>query len=191
MSLAWMMNYLIWLALFSGLVSVLERLWPARPQSVFRRWLWSDLFHLIFNGHVFGLLIYGIAVAHISPPFERLLDAMGLRESLYFSAVQVWGWGLALQALVAFVFIDPLQWCVHRTLHRVDILWKIHQVHHSVVDGEMDWIVAFRFSWLEPVIYKGLLYLPLAWFGFHPDALFFHAVLGTLIGHLKLGQVIG
>ena len=49
----------------------------------------------------------------------------------------------------------------------------------------MSWIVAFRFSWLEAVIYKSLCYLPLAVLGFSVESLFVHAVLGTLIGHLN------
>ena len=53
----------------------------------------------------------------------------------------------------------------------------------------MDWIVSFRFSWLEPVIYKTAMYLPIMWFGFAPEALFFHAVFGTLIGHLNHANV--
>jgi 3-mercaptopyruvate sulfurtransferase SseA len=83
------------------------------------------------------------------------------------------------------VILDFVQWSVHNLLHRSNFLWKIHQVHHSVKDGEMDWIVSFRFSWIEPVIYKFFMFIPLIWFGFSPEALFFHAVFGTLIGHLN------
>ena len=53
----------------------------------------------------------------------------------------------------------------------------------------MDWIVSFRFSWLEPVIYTMILYFPAIWFGFAPEALFFHAIFGTLIGHLNLANL--
>ena len=49
----------------------------------------------------------------------------------------------------------------------------------------MDWMVSFRFSWVEPVVYKSVTYLPIMWFGFVPEALFVHAVVGTFIGHLN------
>ena len=47
---------------------------------------------------------------------------------------------------------------------------------------QMSWIVAFRFSWLESVIYKSLCYLPLAVLGFSGRGDICDAVLGTLIG---------
>src|SRR5207253_2798161 len=61
----------------------------------------------------------------------------------------------------------------------------LHKIHHTVVDGEMDFIVSFRFHWLELVVYRSLLYLPLAFFGFSPVAALVHAIFGTLIGHLN------
>lgn len=178
-------NYLFWLALFSLLVLGFEVMWPAREQKIVRKWLWSDSLHLVFNGHILGLLLYGVASYHVLPVIDGFLAERGLKESLYFNAVETWGWGLIAQSLVALIVIDFVQWCVHNTLHRVDFLWEIHKVHHSVKEGEMDWIVSFRFSWIEPVIYKSVMYIPAMWFGFAPEALFFHAVFGTLIGHLN------
>ena len=70
-------------------------------------------------------------------------------------------------------------------LHRVPLFWEFHKAHHSVKDGEMDWIVSFRFSWLEVIVYKSVLYLPLVFFGFRWEALMFHAIFGTFIGHLN------
>lgn len=177
------MNYLLWLLGISVFVAALERLWPARPQAVFRRWLWSDALHLIFNGHFLGLLLYAIALQRILPVFDGWIAEQGLTGLLYRGAVA--DWPLVVQALVAVVVIDFVQWLVHNALHRVGFLWRFHQVHHSVKDGEMDWIVSFRFSWWEPVFYKTVTYLPAAWFGFAPEAMFFHAVFGTLIGHLN------
>src|SRR5205085_574315 len=54
-----------------------------------------------------------------------------------------------------------------------------------VVDGEMDWIVSFRFHWMEVVVYKALQFVPLAFFGFGATAVMTHAIVGTLIGHLN------
>lgn len=180
-----LMNYIFWLGICSLLVICFEILWPAREQKLVRKWLWSDYIHLIFNGHIFGLLLYGISSHHILPYLDVFLAERGLKELLYFNAVEVWGWGLFVQSLIALVTLDFLQWLVHNTLHRIDFLWAIHKVHHSVKDGEMDWIVSFRFSWIEPMIYKSAMYIPAMWFGFAPEALFFHAVFGTFIGHLN------
>ena len=177
------MNYLLWLFALSVFVAVLERLFPARDQPVLRKWTWSDALHLVFNGHFIGLMLYGIAHHRVLPFIDGLLASQGWTGLVYRDLAG--GWPMALQFIVALFVIDFVQWCVHNLLHRNAWLWSLHQVHHSVKDGEMDWIVSFRFSWWEPIIYKSLSYLPLAWFGFAPEALFFHAVFGTLIGHLN------
>jgi sterol desaturase/sphingolipid hydroxylase (fatty acid hydroxylase superfamily) len=168
----------VWaLAAISLFVAVAERLRPWRPaQRALRRALPWDLAHLVVNGHFLGVALY-IA-------FERVcaapLASAGLSEGRLAVA-----WPLWLQIAVALPLIDLLQWGVHNALHRVPFLWPIHQVHHSVKDGEMDWVVSFRFHWFEVVVYKAALYLPLLPFGFSGDALMVHAVFGTLIGHLN------
>jgi sterol desaturase/sphingolipid hydroxylase (fatty acid hydroxylase superfamily) len=177
------MSYLAWLAVISVFVAALEWRWPARDQPTLRTWSWSDGVHLAFNGHILGAWLYAISYQHVVPVLDGFLASQGWTHILYRDAAA--GWPLGLQIVAALVVIDFVQWCVHNMLHRVSWLWPIHQVHHSVKDGEMDWIVAFRFSWLEPVIYKLITYTPLVWFGFAPEAVFTHAVFGTLIGHLN------
>jgi 3-mercaptopyruvate sulfurtransferase SseA/sterol desaturase/sphingolipid hydroxylase (fatty acid hydroxylase superfamily) len=176
--------YPISLAAVSGLVMLLERLFPWRPeQKQLRPKLWSDLIHLVFNGHFLGLLLAGLASTWVLPHVDRWLAAEGLTDLVYRNAAA--SWPLWAQIIVALVVLDFVQWCVHNTLHRIPVLWEFHKAHHSVKDGEMDWIVAFRFSWLEVIVYKAVLYLPLVFFGFRWEALMFHAVFGTLIGHLN------
>ena len=181
------MSYLYWLGIISILVALCEWIWPSRAQKTFRQWLWSDAIYLIFNGHFLGAYLYGISHHHLLPFVDHTLKSWGLDQFLYLGVVQ--SWKLWAQILIAIVVIDLAHWCIHRLLHRVPWLWSIHQVHHSVADGEMDWIVAFRFSWLEVVIYKSLTYIPLMWFGFVEEAIFVHAVFGTLIGHLNHANI--
>lgn len=178
------MLYPLSLLVFSVLVAVLERLWPWRPeQKQARPYLWSDFLHLVFNGHFLGLILYGIAVHRVLPTVDGWLTDAGLLGLIYRNAAA--SWPLWVQIIVALVVVDFVQWCVHNALHRVGFLWEWHKVHHSVKDGEMDWIVSFRFQWTEVVLYKSVLYLPLAWFGFAEEALLFHAIFGTLIGHFN------
>jgi 3-mercaptopyruvate sulfurtransferase SseA/sterol desaturase/sphingolipid hydroxylase (fatty acid hydroxylase superfamily) len=176
--------YPISLAVMSGFVMLLERLFPWRPeQKQLRPRLWSDFIHLVFNGHFLGLLLAGLASTWVLPYVDRWLAAEGLTDAVYRNAAA--DWPLWAQVIVALLFVDFLQWCVHNMLHRVPLLWEFHKAHHSVKDGEMDWIVSFRFSWLEVIVYKSVLYLPLVYFGFRWEALMFHAIFGTLIGHLN------
>jgi sterol desaturase/sphingolipid hydroxylase (fatty acid hydroxylase superfamily) len=81
------------------------------------------------------------------------------------------------------VFKDLLEWCVHNLLHRVSWLWEFHKLHHSIV--ELDFLGAFRFHWMESVVYKGLTYLPLVVLGVDGRVIFWIAVAGTVIGHLN------
>lgn len=175
-------TYPVALAVLSVFVAGLERLWPFRPQKVLRKALLSDLVHLVVNGHFLGVLLYGVA-ARLQPQFSTLLNAAGVSglEGLQWAA----SWPLPLQIIVALLVVDFLQWCVHVLLHKSGVLWQFHQVHHSVKSDEMDWIVSFRFHWVEVVVYKTLLYLPLLPFGFSGEAMMVHAIFGTLIGHLN------
>jgi 3-mercaptopyruvate sulfurtransferase SseA/sterol desaturase/sphingolipid hydroxylase (fatty acid hydroxylase superfamily) len=176
--------YPISLAALSGFVFALEHFFPWRPeQKQLRPKLWSDLIHLVFNGHFLGLLLAGLASTWVLPSVDRWLSAEGLTDAVYRNAAV--DWPLWLQIVVALVVVDFIQWCVHNSLHRIPLFWEFHKAHHSVKDGEMDWIVSFRFSWLEVIVYKSVLYVPLVFFGFRWEALMFHAIFGTLIGHLN------
>ena len=95
------MSYIYWLALFSVVVSVFEKLWPAREQQQLRTWLWSDFIHLVFNGHFIGLILYGVAFHHVVPPVETFLSEHGLSDAFFFGAVG--GWGLVAQSVVTLI----------------------------------------------------------------------------------------
>lgn len=173
------------LAVISLLTLGLEALFPWRRDQplVRRRTFLSDLVHLVFNGHFLGVLLFGIATHRVLPHLDRLWAHLGWTELVYRNAAAAWP--LWVQIPVALLLVDFVQWGIHVLLHRVPWLWELHKCHHSVVDGEMSWIVAFRFQWAEVVVYRALQYLPLAFFGFSPAAVMTHAIFGTLIGHLN------
>ncbi|MFK8004551.1 MAG: rhodanese-like domain-containing protein [Polyangiales bacterium] len=176
--------YPISLAVISAFVAALEFFVPHRKgQRQLRPALGWDFLHLVFNGHFLGVIFYGVATSWLLPVFDGWLGGVGGTDLFYRSSAA--GWPLFVQIPVALVAIDFLQWCVHNALHRVSFLWPLHKCHHSVEDGEMDWIVSFRFQWTEVVVYRLVLYAPLAWFGFATEAILFHAIFGTLIGHLN------
>ena len=176
--------YPISLLIISTITLALERLYPWRKdQAQLRPRLWSDGLHLVFNGHFLGAIFYGISLSLILPILDPYLAQWGLIDTLYRGAASQWS--LPVQIIISLLGIDFLQWCVHNLLHRVNWLWEMHKCHHSVQKDEMDWIVAFRFQWTEVVVYRFLLYFPLAFFAFSPEALMFHAIFGTLIGHLN------
>ncbi len=179
-----MSPYLIGLVILSLAVAGAEALWPWRAeQPKLRRRLASDLAFLVFNAHFLGVALYWIGNRFLLPPLDGALARAGLTHAVYRAVAAAWpSW---LQILVLVVLFDFVQWAIHRLLHAVPALWTLHQVHHSVENGEMDWIVSFRFHWGEAAVYKMLQYLLLAFFGFGGTAVLAQALIGTLAGHLN------
>ncbi len=182
------MNYLYWLLGISLCFALAERLRPARPaQPLLRRQLVNDLFYLLFNGHFYAVLagaLVGLVVEHSS----RILAAASLVPERGWLDTQPF----VLQFVVYLMVGDFLQWCVHNLLHRVPWLWQFHKVHHSI--HAMDWAGNFRFHWVEVVVYRSLLFLPLTWLGGSAAPLFAVAVFSTAWGHFNhanLGVDIG
>lgn len=172
------MIYSAWLFGFSLLFVAIERLWPRRRQSLFRRGIASDIAYLIFNSEYLGLFVGLVSIRTIGA-LDRGLDLAHLRQAFYMGAMG--GQPVWLQFLVLLLTFDLSQWLIHNALHRVPLFWRFHKVHHSV--EEMDWIGNWRFHWAEVVFYRSLLYIPAAFFGFRGAVMFWYGVLNTLIGH--------
>lgn len=99
----------------------------------------------------------------------------------------------ALGLFIFFIISDFVQWNTHRLLHRMPILWNFHKVHHSV--KEMGFAAHLRYHWMEPVVYKSLLYIPIAVIGGF-DAkdvaiVYFFAIAIGHLNHANLGWDYG
>jgi sterol desaturase/sphingolipid hydroxylase (fatty acid hydroxylase superfamily) len=115
-----------------------------------------------------------------STVFNDLLAAVGIHNWVAF---EIGSWPRGVQLLVMFVVADFIQWNTHRVLHRVPWLWRVHQVHHSV--KEMGFAAHLRFHWIETIVYKSILYVPLGMIGFGIDDFFIVHIVALLIGHLN------
>jgi sterol desaturase/sphingolipid hydroxylase (fatty acid hydroxylase superfamily) len=172
-------SYLHWLVAISLAFVLLERLFPWRGGQALLRPGWArDLGFLAWNGHFFWLLTAGIN-GWLAAQATGLLQRAGLR----FEASPVAGWPFWAQVVAFLVISDFLQWCVHNLLHRVPALWAFHKVHHAITT--MDFIGNFRFHWMEIVVYKSALWLPLALLGASGEATFVVAVASTVWGDLN------
>lgn len=174
------MSYTIWLFAFSLLFVALERLRPKRRMAIARPGFWNDLCYLVFNGHYLGVLL-GAGTVHVVDALDRILDLAHARAFFYLGLMS--DQPLWLQALLLLIVFDLCQWFIHRSLHRIPRLWRFHQVHHSVVS--FDWMSNWRFHWFEVVLYKSLLYVPAAVFGFSAPAMFLHALFSTFMGNFS------
>ena len=83
------------------------------------------------------------------------------------------GWPWIAQFGLFFLVNDFGRYWLHRWCHESDLLWRVHRVHHTVV--QMDAFSTFRVHILEGVIKYGLLVLPFLavglWVGTSPAAL--------------------
>lgn len=186
-------NYFYGLIAISLVVWALELLFPWRKnQNSFRKDFWLDAFYMFFNFFLLNLLIL-IALSNTAAEvFNDFLKLFRLNLT-NFQLIDVSRlpkfWGLLLFFLVS----DFVQWNTHRLLHRVPTLWNFHKVHHSV--KEMGFAAHLRFHWMEPVVYKTLLYVPIAIIGglnAQDVAIvyFFNIVIGHL-NHANLGWDYG
>jgi sterol desaturase/sphingolipid hydroxylase (fatty acid hydroxylase superfamily) len=173
------MSYLHWLLGTSLAFLLLERLFPWRKEQGLLRpgWL-RDLAFTLWNGHLFSMLTAGLMGA-VAAASTRALQSLGFG----LSSSPVSGWPFAAQFAAVLLLADFLQWCIHNLLHRVSWLWTFHKVHHSVTT--MDWLGNWRFHWMEILVYRGLQWLPLAWLGASPSAVFWAAVASTIWGDLN------
>lgn len=172
------MVYAYWLFGISVASVIAERLWPWRKQQpLLRPGIFSDLLYIVFNSEYLGIVL-AVATAKLLAIYNP--DAMVTLSIM--RGKPIW-----LQFLILLPLFDFLQWCVHNALHRIPLLWRLHKVHHSVVD--MDWIGDWRFHWGEIVVYRVALYVPSAVFGFDPQVLFFNGILNTIVGHYAHANV--
>ncbi len=186
-------NYFYGLIGLSVLVWCLEILFPWRKnQSVFRKDFWLDTFYMFFNFFLLNLLVL-IALSNTAA--EILNDALNL-IGLNISNLQLFDVDELPRWFGLFIFFiigDFVQWNTHRLLHRVPFLWNFHKVHHSV--KEMGFAAHLRYHWMEPIVYKSLLYIPIAIIGgFDAQDValvhFFNIAIGHL-NHANLGWDYG
>lgn len=174
-------NYFWMLVFCSLLVALGEKLVPWRKeQAFFRKQFWLDTFYMFFNFFIFKLLFFGFLTKGSRLLLDRLAGASLSSYALFdLTALPLW-----VQLLLFFLVLDFVQWATHVALHRFDILWQFHQVHHSV--EEMSFPAHLRFHWMEHVVYTPVKYLTVSLlFGVEPEAVFLTYYAATLIGHLN------
>ncbi|WP_420575107.1 sterol desaturase family protein [Kordia sp.] len=179
-----LVNYFYGLIAISLIVWILEIVFPWRKnQSIFRKDFWLDTFYMFFNFFIFNLIIFYALSNTVAAFFNDILGTIGLSIDSFqlFDVDNLPTW---LGLLIFFVVSDFVQWNTHRMLHRVDFLWNFHKVHHSV--KEMGFAAHLRFHWMETVVYKSMLYIPLAIIGgFSVNHVAFVYFFTIAIGHLN------
>jgi sterol desaturase/sphingolipid hydroxylase (fatty acid hydroxylase superfamily) len=126
-----------------GVFLVVERIWPAQQRSLFARGYRHDLLLTVMNVALVAPLVTAltlsfVAVVQRSMPWI-VLPKIGLLPR----------WGAITVIVVA---MDGLNWFVHLANHRVRMLWRFHELHHSQED--MNVLTVFR---THPLIHVSYL----------------------------------
>ena len=110
---------LVILGLFTTVVATeLVRPLRTRSGSTSRRWVGNLSLCILSNGIFVLPTMTAFAAAFVSPSEQKsLLDMFGVPSTM--------------RLVVAIIGLDALAYAQHRLLHRVDVLWRFHAVHHS------------------------------------------------------------
>jgi len=126
-----------------GVLLVVERVHPAQRRPLFARGYRQDLLFTVFNATLIVPLITALTVS-FSVVAQRALPWLVLPK---IGTVPRWG-AIAL----IFVAMDGLNWFAHMANHRVRMLWRFHELHHSQED--MNVLTVFR---THPLIHVSYL----------------------------------
>jgi lathosterol oxidase len=152
---------------FSTLVFVpIERALYVREMSPLRPEWRTDL-EYYFVSHVLVQFIL-IAVTASTGTMDALVASPALKAQV--QAMPAW-----LQFLAAVFFADLAQAGLHRLYHRVPWLWRFHAVHHS--SRHMDWLAGSRVHFVEVLLTRSAVLLPLVLLGFSPSAVNAYVIL--------------
>jgi sterol desaturase/sphingolipid hydroxylase (fatty acid hydroxylase superfamily) len=116
-----------------GVFLVVERLWPAQPRPLFARGYRHDLLLTVMNATLVAPLVTALTLSFVEVVRSGLpwvvLPKIGILPR-----------GFAIAVIV--VAMDGLNWFVHLANHRVRMLWRFHELHHSQED--MSVLTVFR-----------------------------------------------
>lgn len=182
----WYVNYFWWLVVLSLFVWGLEIAFPWRKdQPIIRKDFWIDAFYMFFNFYIFKLVIF-MAFSNVTEMAFADLFGGDLKKLALIDISSYPAWA---QLVIFFIVTDFIQWFTHTLLHRYDILWRFHKVHHSV--EQMGFAAHLRYHWMENVFYTPMKYIAVMLIGgFTPDQAFIVFYTAIAIGHLNHANVM-
>ncbi|MGO9660730.1 MAG: sterol desaturase family protein [Acidimicrobiales bacterium] len=126
-----------------GVLLIVERVRPAQRRPLFARGYRQDLLYTVLNATVTVPLVTGLTLS-FSEVVRQSLPWLVLAR---IGTLPSWG-AIAL----IFVAMDGCNWSAHLANHRVRMLWRFHELHHSQED--MNVLTVFR---THPLIHVSYL----------------------------------
>lgn len=161
------LDYFILTLLILALVFIpLERAFPKNTeQKTLRKGWMTDVAYFAFS----HLGIQLISFFTVIPVQIYLHDYVHVGFQQWVADQPVW-----LQFIGILVVVDFGTYWVHRAMHEIPALWKIHAIHHS--SEHMDWLASSRLHVLEILANRFVGYLPIFLLGFSPTAVLAYLV---------------
>lgn len=178
-------NYFYGLIIISLVVWFLEIKFPWRKnQPLFRKDFWLDTFYMFFNFFILNLIVLIALSNSTAQLFDDLLNGLFGINAAGLQVFDIDDMPRWLGLFIFFIISDFVQWNTHRLLHRFPFLWNFHKVHHSV--KQMGFAAHLRYHWVEPIVYKSLLYIPIALIGgFDAQDVAIVHFFAITVGHLN------
>jgi sterol desaturase/sphingolipid hydroxylase (fatty acid hydroxylase superfamily) len=126
-----------------GVCMVLERVRPAQRRPLVARGHWHDVLFTIFNAIVVLPLLTALTLSFVEV-IRRVMPWIILPK---LGLVPRWG-----TIAVIYIAMDGCNWFVHLANHRIRMLWRFHELHHSQED--MNALTVFR---THPLIHVSYL----------------------------------
>ena len=126
-----------------GVFLVVERVRPAQRRPLFARGYRQDLLYTILNAALVVPLVTALTLSFVEVA-RRMFPWIVLPR---MGTLPRWG-----AIVVIFVAMDALNWLAHLANHRVLMLWRFHELHHSQED--MSVLTVFR---THPLIHVSYL----------------------------------
>ncbi len=126
-----------------GMILVVERLRPAQIRPRFARGYRQDLLYAVFNAVIVLPLVTALTLS-----FSAIVTKM-------FPWIIIPRIGIVPRWVVIvaiFVVMDGCNWYVHLANHRIQMLWRFHELHHSQED--LNVLTVFR---THPLIHVSYL----------------------------------
>ncbi|OZG74718.1 sterol desaturase [Hahella sp. CCB-MM4] len=161
------LDYFILTLLVLALVFIpLERAFPkVKEQKVLRKGWVTDIKYFMFSHLGIQLISFFTII-----PIQVFLHQVTTWEFQKAIAAQP----LLLQFIEILLVVDFGTYWIHRAMHEIPALWKIHAVHHST--EHMDWLASSRLHVFEILANRFAGYLPIFVLGFAPSALYAYLV---------------
>jgi sterol desaturase/sphingolipid hydroxylase (fatty acid hydroxylase superfamily) len=119
-----------------------------------------------------------------------VLTVLALADWRHAHAQSEWwphAWPLAAQAILMVLAVDFVRYWLHRACHRFDVLWRLHEVHHS---PDILYVLNVgRFHPLEKMLHFSLDTVPFLLLGVAPEVIACYFLLYSVNGLFQHSNV--